>query len=279
MTGKPELKCKLIISDFDGTLADTSNEVSEENVQAINRFVADGGIFAVCTGRILPSILPRVRQIGLKGIVIACQGSVIADIESGKIIRNFKLNSAQSSYICSKLEGLNSNILAHTDEGFYTNIPDGTDYLTKYERVTGINAGHVDMPLSEFIEQKGITCQKIAALVANEEQAELFEKLTKIFGDEFEVTCSAKVLIEITPVGENKGTALKYLSEHYDVPRALTCAIGDNLNDLSMIEAAGYGVAVGNSSPALKERAKIVTVTNDEHAVARVIEEYGYAHK
>ena len=82
------LGCKLIVSDFDGTLANTANEVPDGVKNALNKYVADGGIFAVCTGRILPSILPRVREIGLKGLVIACQGAVIADIESGKILRN-----------------------------------------------------------------------------------------------------------------------------------------------------------------------------------------------
>ena len=279
MINKQQLKCKLIVSDFDGTLANTANEVSEENVRAINNYVADGGIFAVCTGRILPSILPRVRNIGLKGLVIACQGSVIADIESGKIIRNYKLNSAQASYICSKLEELKTNILAHTDEGFYTDIPAGVDYLVHYERVTGITAKHAETSLSEHISGNNISCQKVATLVANEEQAALYEKLRNILGDEFEVVCSAKVLIEIVPKGENKGTALKYLSDYYNIPRELTCAIGDNLNDLPMIETAGYGVAVGNSPTSLKERAKYITVTNDENAIAKVIGEYGYARK
>lgn len=280
MKNTPELNCSLIVSDFDGTLANTDNEVSEENVKAINRYVADGGIFAVCTGRILPSILPRVRQIGLKGLLIACQGSVIADIESGKIIRNVKLSSAQTSYICSKLEEVGANVQAFTDEGFYTEIPEGVDYLELYERITGINAKHTQgEPVSSYVLRHGISCQKVATLVENAEQAALFEKLTAIFGDEYEVTCSARVLIEVTPVGENKGTALNFLSDYYKIPRERTCAIGDNLNDLPMLEAAGYGVAVGNSPPALKERAKFITVTNDEHAVAKVIEEYGYARR
>ena len=83
-----ELNCRLIVSDFDGTLANSENQVPESVVNAINAYVNDGGIFAVCTGRILPSVLPRARGMGLKGLVVACQGSVIAEIETGKIIRN-----------------------------------------------------------------------------------------------------------------------------------------------------------------------------------------------
>ena len=74
------LNCKLIVSDFDGTLADSENNVGAEVISAIDEYRSLGGIFAVCTGRILPSVLPRLRQIGLSGLVAASQGSTIADI-------------------------------------------------------------------------------------------------------------------------------------------------------------------------------------------------------
>ncbi len=273
---KRELNCKLIVSDFDGTLADSNNVVSEENVGAINSYVAAGGIFAVCTGRILPSILPRVRQIGLKGLVIACQGSVIADIESGRIIRNVKLNCRQTAYICKKLEEVGANVQVFTDEGFYTDIPAEAEHLKLYENITGITAMHTDVAVSEYVKRNDISCQKVATLMEHKDQAALYEKLCGIFGDEYEVTCSAKVLIEIIPVGENKGSALKYLSAHYKIERERTCAIGDNLNDLPMLQAACYGVAVGNCSPLLAKEVKYITVTNDENAVAKVIEDFGY---
>lgn len=276
MSNLQKLNCKLIVSDFDGTLANSDNTVSQENINAINKYIENGGIFAVCTGRILPSILPRVRQMGLKGLVIACQGSVVADIESGEILRNAKLSDVQAAKICAVLEGLGANVQAYTDEGFYTDISADSPHLQLYEEITGITAMHVELPVSNYILKNGVRCQKIATLVANEEQKELFEKLVAALGNEFEVTCSAKVLIEIVPVGENKGMALQFLARHYGVERGKTCAIGDNLNDLSMLQAAGYGVAVGNCAPALRECAQYITVTNDENAVARVINDYGY---
>lgn len=278
MKNKPELNCKLIVSDFDGTLANSKNEVSKENIQAINRYISHGGIFAVCTGRILPSIMPVVKGMGLKGLIVACQGSAIADIESGKVLRSIKLTSEQSSRICAELERLGANVHAYPEDGFYTDIPEGNKHLKQYELITGVTGRHADKPLSSFILHNNIPCQKIATLVAQEEQAALYQKLQEIFKDEFDVTCSANVLIEICPLGENKGTALAFLADYYNVPRNLTCAVGDNLNDLSMIEAAGYGVAVGNASQALKDKARFITVSNDENAVAKVINDFGYKH-
>lgn len=267
------LNCKLIVSDFDGTLANSQNEVTEEVKNAICGFVADGGIFAVCTGRILPSILPRVRQMGLKGLVIACQGSVIADIESGAILRSVTFKKGETEEICAFLEGLNTNVQAYFEGGFYSDLPDGEKHLKLYEDIIGVKALHSDKPLSQIVCEK---FNKVATLCRPAEQEELYKKLSEKFGARFDVTCSAKVLIEVSPAGETKGAAVKFLSAHYGVPIEKCCAVGDNLNDLSMIEAAGVGVAVGNAVQELKDAADYVTVTNDEGAVARVIEQFGY---
>lgn len=271
-----KLGCKLIVSDFDGTLANSQNEVTDEVKSAINGYVSDGGIFAVCTGRILPSILPRVRQMGLKGLVIACQGSVIADIESGKVIRNVGFKGGETAEICAFFEGLGINVQAYFLDGFYSDLPDGEKHLKLYEDIIGVKARHTGVPLSRLTSAEGVSFNKVATLCRPDEQEELFEKITAKFGARFDVTCSAKVLIEVSPKGETKGAAVKFLSARYGVPIEKCCAVGDHLNDLSMIEAAGVGVAVGNAVEGLKAAADYVTVTNDEGAVARVIEKFGY---
>ncbi len=69
---------------------------------------------------------------------------------------------------------------------------------------------------------------------------------------------------------------MKFLAERYGIPMEKTIAVGDNLNDLSMIEAAGLGVAVGNAVQPLKNAADFVTVTNTDGAIAKIIEEFGY---
>lgn len=270
------LDCKLIVSDFDGTLANSQNEVPEEVKNAINNYVADGGIFAVCSGRILPSVLPRVRKLGLKGLVIACQGSVIADIESGEIIKSVGFSNAETSEICAYLEELNTNVQVYFLDGFYSDLPEGEKHLKLYEDIIGVKARHSDMPLSRFVGESGLHFNKAATLCRPDEQEELFGKIKEKFGGRFDVTCSAKVLVEISPFGETKGAAVEFLAAHYGVPIEKCCAIGDNLNDLSMIEAAGVGVAVGNAVEGLKAAANFVAVTNDEGAVAQVIEKFGY---
>ena len=82
--------------------------------------------------------------------------------------------------------------------------------------------------------------------------------------------------MEVSPFNDTKGEALKYIASYYGIPLSSTVAIGDNLNDLSMIQTADIGVAVGNAVQGLKDAADVVTVTNNEGAVAKIIEKYGF---
>lgn len=271
-----KLNCRLIASDFDGTLADSENQVKPEVLNAINEYIKDGGIFAVCTGRILSAIIGRLRELKLKGLVVAGQGSVIADIQSGRIIKDTAFTKSQAVEICRGLESLNINVQAYGNYSFYSSMPAKDKYLKLYESIIGVEALHTDKKLSEFLEASNFRCSKFATLCAPSDREELYGKILKMFAGKYDVTCSANVLVEVSQYGETKGEALKFLAEYYGVPMDKTCAVGDNLNDLSMLEAAGYGIAVGNASDELKERVKLVTVTNDTGAVAKVIEKYGY---
>jgi hypothetical protein len=105
----------------------------------------------------------------------------------------------------------------------------------------------------------------------------LYEKLKAVLGDKYDVTYSADVLVEVSPITDNKGEALKFIANYYGIPMEQTVAVGDNLNDLSMILAAGVGVAVSNAAQPLKSMADYVTkLTNDDGAIAEVIEKFGY---
>ena len=78
-------------------------------------------------------------------------------------------------------------------------------------------------------------------------------------------------MFEVLPKGINKGVALKKLAEYLNIDVSRTVAIGDYDNDVAMLRAAGCGIAVANASKAAIEAADVVTVSNEEDAIARVI--------
>lgn len=272
-----KLKAKLIVSDFDGTLANSEHTVPARVAEAISTYVENGGIFAVCTGRMMPSIMPQVRSLNLKGLIVACQGTVIAEIESGKYLKFGGLKCDDAVEICDALESCGYNVNAYVGDDLYTSIPEDNEYLKYYERVTGVTSKHAHMPVHEFIKNNDLKCQKIASLCFPEDRSKIYAMLKARFGDKYDIAYSADVLVEVAHAGDNKGSALAFLADYYGVDIKDTVAVGDNLNDLSMIIAAGTGVAVGNAEEELKARADYIAPTNDEYAVAAVIEKFGYA--
>lgn len=272
-----KINYKLIVTDFDGTLIDDNQRILPEVKSAIVEYVTAGGIFAVCTGRMLSSILPQVRALGLKGLVIAYQGTVIADIETGRIIKSGGMNCTEVAEICNSIENLGYGLNVYCDEKIYTNYPMDNLYLKRYEEIIGVKAVHIDEKMSDYVIKNNMFCQKVLSIVPECERDELYSKLQNKFNEKFDVTCSAKVLVEISPIGDNKGEAVKYLAKHYNIPIEKTVAVGDNLNDLSMIIVAGMGCAVGNAEKQLKEAANFVSVTNNEGAVAQIIKKFGFA--
>ncbi len=267
---------RLIVSDCDGTLLNSRNTVSDRVRGAINEYVSCGGIFAVCTGRMLSSILPRVRELGLKGLVASYQGSVIAEIESGKILRQNSLNVDACVKICAFAEKHNYTCNAYCDEVLYTSIPAGDKGLEMYETVTGVKAVNIDGAMSKFINQKKLACNKITFLVYPKDRERLYNLLQAEFSSEFDVTCSASCLVEVSPKGDDKGMALKFIADYFGIDSSSTVAIGDNLNDLPMVKIASVGVAVGNAVEELKKEADFVAASNDEDAVAEIIEKFGF---
>lgn len=272
-----DLNYKLIVSDFDGTLINDEQQILPSVKNAIESYVAAGGIFAVCTGRMLCCILPRVRELGLKGLVVACQGTVIADIESGELLKYGGMEYKDVAGICRNIKELGHPVNVYSGDDLYTDIPKDNEYLQMYERIVGIDSQYVEENIADFVIKKKLFCQKVAILVAPAQREELYAELKRRLGNKFDVTCSASVLVEIAPITDNKGEAVKFLADKFGIPINKTVAAGDNLNDLTMIKVAGVGVAVGNATESLKAAADFVSVSNNDGAIAQIIEKFGFA--
>ena len=265
----------LIISDFDGTLLRTDGTISAETKSAIDGYIAAGGTFGICTGRMTGSILPRAKELGLKGLVSSYQGSVITDIESGKLLVDGYIPAENAAEICRVFEGLNLHTNVYTLDEFFVNRQD--EALEMYENVCKVKGNVVtDEPLSSFVLKKGFKVRKVLAMVYPEEKKRIFGIVSEALGDKFYVTYSAASLVEITSRQYSKGTAVRFMADYYGVPVEKTIAAGDSLNDLPMLEAAGLGIAVKNADEALKDKALAFEYSNDENAIGKIIETYGF---
>ena len=149
----------------------------------------------------------------------------------------------------------------------------------RYEKMVGVK-GILTEELSAFVERERIRPYKILAMVPVEIQNEVYQTFYKEFGEKCYVTNSGASLVEVCNKTYSKGTAMEFLSNYYGVPLEKTLAIGDQQNDVPMLERAGLGIAVKNAQNSLKEKADVVfEYTNNEDAVGRIVEKYGYSEE
>ncbi len=266
----------LIVSDFDGTLVNEDGSITEENRNAIARYVAAGGIFAISTGRLPAGILSRVEELGLKGIVCCCQGAIILNAEDKELLSEGRISLESTLAVCRKMEELHLHIHAYDLWEYYSNVDD--EPLRLYEKLTDTKAVRItDKPLSAFLEEKGLRAYKLLAMVEPEDSDRIMRLLAEENFEGCAVTKSAAFLVEVVNAGYSKGTAVAFLANRFGVPLERTIAVGDQRNDIPMIERAGLGVAVQNADEALKEKADVVCAyTNKESAIAKIIEEFGF---
>ncbi|MBQ8406042.1 MAG: HAD family hydrolase [Clostridia bacterium] len=267
----------LIVTDFDGTLARSDGTVSEKTKNAITRYVADGGRFAISTGRLPAAIISRAKELGLVGAVCCAQGSVIVDIQSEKILLEGRIPNDVAVAVCEAMQARGLHIHVYDLWEYYSNMDD--DYLAYYEGVVKTKAVLVtDKPMSQFVKESGMRPFKILAMVDPQENERIRLDLEKENFVGCDVTRSSSLLVEVGNAAFSKGTSVQFLAKQYGVDIQKTIAIGDQINDLSMIQTAALGFAVKNADETLKAHAITLDKTNDEDAVAAVIEEYGYTN-
>ncbi len=272
-----DLNYKLIVSDFDGTLLGSDEGVSQKNKEAISEYINAGGIFVISTGRLPAAILPHVEKLGLKGLVCCCNGTIILDIETKKVIFDKRLSLDTTLKACRTMEDMGLHILAFDMYDYYANAKGGV--LDIYQNAAKTTAEIVEgCKLSLFLEQKQMAAYKLIALVEPKDNELVFNKLKDAGLCDCDITKSMDFIVEVVNNKLSKGTSVEYLAKTYGIPMEKTIAIGDNYNDMSMICCAGLGVAVANAEESLKEKADYVCeYTNEQSAVASIIEKYGFA--
>ena len=271
-----KIKYPLIVSDCDGTILRSDNTIGGFTKNKINEYVQDGGIFAVSTGRMIASILPVVRSWGLKGVVSAFQGALLMDIQTEKVLHQSTIPHEKALYICEEMEKLNLHIHTYEMWEMYSNRDN--EWLKVYERISGEKA-IIKPNMSAFMKERKMCPYKLLAMVDTADTSKVCQALEKVVPSDCFVTTSAPFLVEVGLKTATKQKAVTFLSNYYNVPIERTIAIGDQPNDIPMIEVAGLGVAVKNAHNDVKKVAYNLPYTNDEDAVGKLIEEIAYTEE
>ncbi|MBO5713224.1 MAG: HAD family phosphatase [Clostridia bacterium] len=261
-------KYKMLVSDFDGTLsASSENIISKPNLDAINDFIKRGGVFVVCTGRCTSGILPELTKQGYEGLFASYNGAVIGDAKTGKII----FRKAIPNDVCVRFlkfcEENGINVQTYPNDVLtINNYNEFTEWYLTYNK---IKYNVVDC-LSDYFIKTGCDSAKFV-VNGNKELLEKWLPLATEALPECNVVRANNRLIEITLKGVSKGSAVGVLSEIFNVKVEDTIAIGDAGNDISMIKSAGLGIAMGNAPDFVKCEADFIALDVNEDAIKDVI--------
>ncbi|MCY8857978.1 Cof-type HAD-IIB family hydrolase [Bacillus atrophaeus] len=280
---------KLIAIDLDGTLLNSKHQVSSENEKALHQARQEGIEVVVSTGRAHFDVASIFEPLGMKTWVISANGAAIHDPDGG-LFHCESIAKKRAYEILSWLEEENYYYEVFTNRAIYT-PHNGRELLNiELDRVTSANPEADLAVLRQAAEvqysQSGFEyIHSYRELFETEEQIDFFnilgfsfykEKLEagwKKFENETDLTVvsSADHNFEIAGKRATKGQALERLAKKLGIPMNETAAVGDSLNDYSMLKAAGKSVAMRNAREDIKAMADAVTLTNDEHGVAHMI--------
>ncbi len=265
---------KTLFTDIDGTLLNSSGIVSNENKEAIGRCIDSGNLFVLTSGRSVNAQKIVLDQFdSTDGMYMICfQGGLVYDFNNKKIIYEKLLKGEIASEILRMAAELGIHAHAYAPEGIYT--PENSDTFKKYIKMTGEKS-------FEIQEHTQVNDKKIyKVLTASfDDEAILYKLKERIenssFASQVDIIFSATYFLEVIPKGVSKGDGLVKMSEYLDVPIENTISVGDERNDISMIEAAGIGCSVKNGRPELKEKADYIAKRDNNHsAIAEIAEKF-----
>ena len=286
---------KIVAIDLDGTLLNSYGEVSEATKNALQKAKSQGVEIVLASGRPISSTESLAIELGVDNYLISGNGSAVFDIKNQKVIYDRFLNKEQVlkiAKLCEKnsffynvytedeviASSLNYNVLFYYKEN-----------LKKIEeKRTHIN---VVQNIEKYIEESGK--EKFLKITVCDESQFIFNSIMKRLKmiadiDVLETAYMSKKKIksgtedvdiqyfytEITNRNVNKWSAIEFLLEKLNINKEEVLTIGDNMNDLEMIQNAGLGIVMGNSNPKMKEIAKEIVSDNNSEGVLEAFNKF-----
>lgn len=268
---------KLICIDMDGTLLKDQQVVSEKNKQAIKEVIEKGIKVAITTGRMYDCAKLYSKEIGLDTPIIASNGAFIGYKDEVIYNNPLEISDIKAFFEVTKKYRLNAYLTANFGIISDYELPETHVYkilnktLNEDEQIKLIVSNDINKEIEKYDGQilKGVCVEKDRMDDLVKARKELEDLNLNI-----EIVSSWDDNFEIMKKGSSKGQAVKALAEYLGINKDDVMCIGDSENDLSMIEYAGIGVAMGNAIEKVKKEADYITDTNVNDGVAKAIKKF-----
>lgn len=274
------MKIKLIALDLDGTLLDSNGVISNKTCDTIKKAIKRGIEIVPATGRNIGLICEEIKAIDGIRYAITSNGAAVIDIREERVIFSNFINLDILKRIIDLIKNYPIVIELYADGHAYVdrdvfdnpekyNLNENQIHLMSYNHILIDNFFNL---IDESKDTNWIKCvEKINIPFLNED---IKKKVLKNLSDEvneIKITSSGKDNLEINISSANKGNGLEKLVNILGIRLEEVAAIGDNNNDIEMIEKSGFGIAMGNAIDEMKNKAGYVTVDNDKDGAAEAI--------
>lgn len=256
----------LIAIDLDGTLFDDNLEIHPRIPPAVRRLRDAGHIVTLATGRMYRATHPFAVKLGITAPLICYQGALIRDEETVIAHQTVPLDVAEEAVVFSQEQNLHLNV--YRDDRLY--VARRTPEVEFYSELSNVEFNEVG-DLNAVLHDEPT---KLVFIGEPRDTRYWLGLARERWSRRAQVVQSHARFVELTNREVSKGHALLTLAEKYAIPRERTFAIGDNLNDVSMVEAAAIGVAMGNAAPEVKSIADWTVPTVQEAGLAVALERF-----
>lgn len=262
---------KLIAVDVDGTLLNSNNEISEKTKDALIRAGEAGHKVVIVSGRPTAAVIHIAKELEFEkygGLLSNYNGGSITNFKTGEVISNHTLDLNLAKKILAETKDLPLEIIIPKEDYI---ISDRQNKFLDYER----DLLKVDTEAVEDLRENiDFSPNKIIFASDPEILEEHLPFLSDTYGATTAQVRSQRIYYEIMPQGLSKGESLLEIANYYGINQKDIIAFGDELNDETMIEVAGTGVAMGNAVEKIKEIADYITLSNDEDGIADYLEKF-----
>lgn len=250
---------ELFVFDVDGTLLNPDGRISPEILATVRELRKEAQI-TLATGRSWASARPYVEILGIDVPVILYHGAVIFDPQTQGVLRERRLSGVSALQAVSVLEKF------PVDAQIYRSLDDPVVYVPRLTPAIQEFLGKENLPVQEVTEFKRLVGEGPLKLlvIGNAEVLTELEGVLHMGVSGINVVRAERTYLEVLPSSVSKGEALTWLSAHLQIPLGRIVAVGDQMSDLSMIEAAGLGVAMAHAPKEVREKAALVVVKISE---------------
>lgn len=265
------MKYKLLVLDVDGTLLNNAREISNRTLAALLKVQQMGVRIVLASGRPTYGLMPLAKTLELGnygGFILSYNGCQIIKAQNGEILFERRINPEMLPYLEKKVRKNNFAIFTYHDDIIITDTPEN-EYIIS-EAVLNNQKIIKEDEFSTAVDFPPCKCM----LVSNDEEAliVLEDHWRRQLNGTLDVFRSEPYFLEVVPCGIDKANTLGALMEKLNIKREEVIAIGDGVCDVTMLQLAGMGIAMGHSQDSVKVCADYVTASNEEDGVAQAVE-------